>query len=635
MSGGVALDMSIDRLITGREQATMVLDSRALFNDGGGFEEEGGQRNGQGENGCRCGRSKCLKQYCGCFRNDIRCTSDCVCTECHNDGEHEGDRKWAVRTIRLNTKDAFKGTDLMIHDQTVTTSKGSIIIVRGCRCTQSSCTKKYCDCFAVGLKCGDNCVCEECQNGNELGGPPKSTTPKKKGGKKETTSTPRSKRALPEPKLLTIQVDLLHILADVALANVQDTPPPPPQSADIQGLEDNSGRMCCAEIDPSGQRARSQSPPPSDQSPQSHADLGHRDQDTGIIEEEQDVLEDNSGRMCSSEIEPPRSQSPPLSGQRARSHDTGITEEEEDPLVLLDCEEESDLDQDTGITDEEQGSAEIDPSGESARLQSPPPSGQSPHKHVEIEDGITDEEAAGGANATMEESDSDNRLEPPPPQPDVKKTIKKKKKKKNTWDTRSRPFRDEKYSRGKPERKDTRERKRTSGSHVSGPVEGQPMTPDDPRGREKRKCTSASQEVEAPPPSALDEQPRGREKRKCTSASSGQHGTPDEQRKREKMDMKNKRARELRAQGVTLANMAKKNTMFDDKGEVSPVLYEYLQNWKLLEIKSTLIELGADTIRRFKKLKREHLDGKNIRELVKEDVLDLVKLLESKPDICD
>lgn len=141
--------------------------------------------------GCRCGRTKCLKQYCACFRNDERCTSDCVCTDCCNDGRHEDERMMAVRAIRLNSKEAFKGTDLMIDDQTVTTPKGSVKTVRGCRCKRSRCLKKYCECYGVGLKCGDNCICEGCQNGNDGGGP--SAVKKGKGTRKTKAKTSQSK----------------------------------------------------------------------------------------------------------------------------------------------------------------------------------------------------------------------------------------------------------------------------------------------------------------------------------------------------------------------------------------------------------------------------------------------------------
>ena len=33
-----------------------------------------------------------------------------------------------------------------------------------CNCRNSKCLKRYCDCFAAGIYCTNECKCEECHN---------------------------------------------------------------------------------------------------------------------------------------------------------------------------------------------------------------------------------------------------------------------------------------------------------------------------------------------------------------------------------------------------------------------------------------------------------------------------------------
>ena len=131
-------------------------------------EEEGedGDAEAGSSRGCRCSRTKCLKQYCQCFRKDVRCSAECVCDDCHNDGKHEEKRIDAIRRIRMNNASAFQGTALEIEDQQVITPRGTTKMIRGCRCKRSKCKKKYCECFGADLACTTNCVCIDCENGN-------------------------------------------------------------------------------------------------------------------------------------------------------------------------------------------------------------------------------------------------------------------------------------------------------------------------------------------------------------------------------------------------------------------------------------------------------------------------------------
>jgi len=39
-----------------------------------------------------------------------------------------------------------------------------IDIKLSCTCKKTKCNKKYCTCFAAGLKCGRDCSCEDCVN---------------------------------------------------------------------------------------------------------------------------------------------------------------------------------------------------------------------------------------------------------------------------------------------------------------------------------------------------------------------------------------------------------------------------------------------------------------------------------------
>lgn len=92
-----------------------------------------------------------------------------MCDDCHNDGQHEKERINAIRHIRRSNVTAFKGTKLEVVDQTIKTPRGTLKVVRGCRCKRSKCKKKYCECYGAGLPVSDPsradalhaCVCPD------------------------------------------------------------------------------------------------------------------------------------------------------------------------------------------------------------------------------------------------------------------------------------------------------------------------------------------------------------------------------------------------------------------------------------------------------------------------------------------
>ena len=90
--------------------------------DGGGDGEPSSRsdRSSRGR-GCRCERSRCLKQYCPCFRYDLRCTRECSCAECRNDGQHEEERISAVESVLLRPKSTttLKTLDVLTPEGTV------------------------------------------------------------------------------------------------------------------------------------------------------------------------------------------------------------------------------------------------------------------------------------------------------------------------------------------------------------------------------------------------------------------------------------------------------------------------------------------------------------------------------------
>lgn len=112
--------------------------------------------------GCTCKKTKCLKLYCQCFAVKIYCGVNCRCMVCHNVETHEKERLAAIRSILSRNPQAFEVKfKKAVPDQTAVELAHKL----GCKCRKSACMKKYCECYAGGVKCSDNCRCVGCKNG--------------------------------------------------------------------------------------------------------------------------------------------------------------------------------------------------------------------------------------------------------------------------------------------------------------------------------------------------------------------------------------------------------------------------------------------------------------------------------------
>ena len=84
---------------------------------------------------CKCKKSKCVRQYCVCFRAGLLCEG-CDCADCLNDGKHEAERLAAIEHIKTSDPLAFvdkirpEQENQMLVDDSKDAKKHH---VRGCR----------------------------------------------------------------------------------------------------------------------------------------------------------------------------------------------------------------------------------------------------------------------------------------------------------------------------------------------------------------------------------------------------------------------------------------------------------------------------------------------------------------------
>ena len=101
---------------------------------------------------CTCKNSNCLKFYCECFANGKFC-DNCNCINCKNTQENKELRLEKYNLIISRNPKAI---------QKINSTKRSWT----CKCINSNCSKKYCDCFHNGRACTSKCRCINCLNKN-------------------------------------------------------------------------------------------------------------------------------------------------------------------------------------------------------------------------------------------------------------------------------------------------------------------------------------------------------------------------------------------------------------------------------------------------------------------------------------
>ena len=168
---------------------------------------------------CSCRKTGCLKMYCVCFQMGRKCTPECTCQGCKNNGTNGKEyRKAIARALR------FHGPEVLKMDVATRWRRRRI----GCCCTRCCCRNAYCRCFRYGMRCDPSrCRCgASCQN------PWNAWEQQAEGGRGGASSAPRKRPARRQARRKRLRIKKVRALPSF-LSSYRAQAPTEPETSSI------------------------------------------------------------------------------------------------------------------------------------------------------------------------------------------------------------------------------------------------------------------------------------------------------------------------------------------------------------------------------------------------------------------